>query len=93
MTQARVNAAHHSTSDHADFVEEDDLGMLEMFLQRVESVVVLDVMERTEIEPVYQAVYSGGIKFHRERGCSGGCSAAHEIGWELIYIEDVADFL
>ena len=51
LMEARVDAAHSFTSDHADFVEKYELSVSEVFLKRSENVIVLNFVEHTQVEP------------------------------------------
>ena len=51
LSQSRIDAAHHFTSNHADFVKKHELRILEVFLKFGENVIVFDVVENAEVEP------------------------------------------
>ena len=61
LIQARIDTTHHLPTDHADFVEKDELCIFQLVLQLVQRFA-LQPMEVRWLKPVDETMHGGGIE-------------------------------
>ena len=87
LMQARVHSAHHLTSDHTDFIDDDDLSLIEMCLKLSQTFGMGECLEETRVEPLDQAVYGRRIEANIQSCCSSRRGDAAESGRQLSSFE------